>query len=104
MSFAHTCMCLVTFVSEHLCTYDAMTYIGCFTETIYAWSVTFDDADVMKHSGFFHKSSVSMQLGVCIDNLECFTAHLFTMREQDATHFHIFVVILVDDRLIIHTL
>jgi hypothetical protein len=79
MTFTYQRMTLPPFLSKNLCTQHPMTDIRFCTETLDAWGIATEDADIMKHGGFLEKFLIKPQLRMGLCNLQTAVCHLTTV-------------------------
>ena len=72
--------------------------------TVYAWSMSLADADVVNHGCLLQKLSVKVQVGMGVGNGQRLAHHLLTMNDEDVPQGIILAVVFVDDLLIVHVM
>ena len=68
MAFAHSGMTWKTLCTENVSSDGAVTDVGFCAKTLDASSIATENADVVKHGGFFHKLAVGVQFGMVVND------------------------------------
>lgn len=69
MALTYAGMSLISFLAQDFCSQSSMADVGLRAETLYAWGIGHEDAEVVEHSCFFDKLGIELQFGMIRNNL-----------------------------------
>ena len=102
MTFAHPCMLLHTFGSQHLGAQDAVTDVGLCAVTTDARRIALHNANVVQHGGLVHKLAVGTQLGMRVADAQSTLCHCLAVHHQYVHQVGLLGVIFVNNLFIYH--